>query len=223
MLNVNNLIGFGVGGSDLPTTATYISTYSSGADSASYTITNANLGTPYAGRRIVIGIACHFSGTATISSITVGGVAATKLVSSFGGGGLTSGVAFYIIEDSSNATANVVLNFSAALAGYAIAIWAMAEMNFTGATTSNAISNNTTSPSLSIPITISKTGVCLAITKGVVTSGITGYTINTAYQVEGTNSFAAGQTTITSPPGATNVVVTSSTSSYLSGAVVFFE
>ena len=227
MLSVNNLSGFGSGDAVVPAppiTSTYISTYSSGVNARSYTVTGANLGTPFPGRLIVIGIMGAFgSNSREYTAMSVGGVAATRISNLAVSGAIQSTCAFFAIQDSTNTTANIVANSSADLTGMGMAIWALSGVQSIYPTTTNGVAAPASVASISIPITMSTTGVCLVVGKGVGTMGITGFNLNANYAYESTNAFVAGDKVITlPPPGATNITMTSTTANYMAGLAVFY-
>lgn len=110
---VNELNGFGVGGS-APPISTYIGTTVDATNVTNYTFTSAAIGTASADRYVLIGVAGRGSlGSArTISSATIGGNTATlQANSSFG----DLYVGWIGLTVTTGTTATVVVNFSGAM------------------------------------------------------------------------------------------------------------
>lgn len=86
MLLVNQLIGFGVGGEDNSLALTYVTTQAySAAAHTSRTFSGVDIGAADA-RRYVVVVAQNGDNTDTMSSVTVGGAATTRLVTNTSGG-----------------------------------------------------------------------------------------------------------------------------------------
>lgn len=101
------------------------------SDLTTYTFTSKSLGTAQAGRKIIVVVGGLSGGSITISSVTVAGNSATAVVnpsSSTGPAGI------FIIDDSTNATGNIVVTFSGGSARCGIGVFAAYGLNSSTAT-----------------------------------------------------------------------------------------
>lgn len=124
MLQVSQLIGFGVGQPDA--SSVFTDSMVSGSDTVPYTFTNRAIGVAAPGRRIVVGVGLHNGTGAAISSLTIGGVPATQLVtvqhpSSWGM------AAIFILQVDAGTTATIVINCSAANR-VGVSVWAVYDL-----------------------------------------------------------------------------------------------
>lgn len=108
-----------------------------------YTFTTQALGTAAADRYLIIGVEQRFtSGTPTITSVTVGGVAATALFTEIDGGAATSSANMYIVAYPTGTTADIVVNHSGGCTSCGIGVWAAYGLR--SATPTDSGTSNTT-------------------------------------------------------------------------------
>lgn len=129
---INHLIGFGARRSvardaTVALTANPVST----ANASSYTFSSASIGTAATGRLVVVGVGGVQGGSGfTISSVTIGGNAATALTTLVEGtgGGNCAYACLYGLTVDSGTSADVVVNWSAGLASCGIGVWAVYDL-----------------------------------------------------------------------------------------------
>lgn len=114
MLHVNQLTGFGAGGSRTPLeTLTYITSGSNDSTAGTtYTFSGVSLGTAYEGRRIIV---CYSGSEAghDLTAVTVGGVSASQLAEfSFSSGNHRNEI--WMATVPTGTTGDIVLTSSAA-------------------------------------------------------------------------------------------------------------
>jgi len=141
---LNELMGFNAGGAANPSISFVACTHSTSA-LQNYTFTAASTGAAGATRRTLIGIAADDNATVhTISSVTVAGSAATELTD-YGAVAGNTNVGFYIIDNPSGTTADIVVNLSEVMTGgsASICVWAVNDLTSSApvATTTLASSN----------------------------------------------------------------------------------
>jgi hypothetical protein len=91
-------------------------------DRSTFTFSSQSLGTASDDRRIVVGI--HTGGTGTISSVSIGGVSATRLTRSLDGSG-NELCALWIAAVPTGTTGDVVVVWSTTTTNCAIGVWAV--------------------------------------------------------------------------------------------------
>jgi hypothetical protein len=137
------VVNFVISGGSVPFSLSYIGrTADNTSTLSSYTFSGQNVGAPSATRIIVLGITYVQTTTVTVSTVTVAGNNAVQATGAFGSN--TAGDAFtdiWYIADSSNTSANVVVNLSGAALRCTIEIYNVAG---TGAAFSAAGNNTTT-------------------------------------------------------------------------------
>src|SRR5688572_7947532 len=116
MLRINNLIGFGFG--SRPLEASFVGLVPDDeADLSTYTFTDANVGAAHPTRLVVVTINTEASGTGagSLTSVTIGGVAASIAVQRFQDNGSNRGlsaIAYALVPTGTTATITVVLTFT---------------------------------------------------------------------------------------------------------------
>jgi hypothetical protein len=98
----------------------YRNSYSSASTLTTYTFAACDIGTASAGRRVVVGITGASSGRTTVS-VTIGGVAATKLVEVQNGSSTTA--AIWNAHVPSGTTGDVVVTWSGSQLRCAVHVW----------------------------------------------------------------------------------------------------
>jgi len=127
--------------------ATYIAAKHSATSLTTHTFTGASIGTAAADRLVVVCVSSQTSSNRTISSATIGGNAATIVVSSANGinpGGIIC------LPVAAGTTADIVIKFSAGVSNCRIQVFTITGLNSTTAVSSNQGSGLTTAPSCAI-------------------------------------------------------------------------
>ena len=124
MLVATQLVGFGVAASAAPPAAAVFTANSSSAvASSTYSFTSQSLGTAAADRYVVVGVAGQSgSGAVAVSSMTIGGISASQLVSM---SETNNSIEFWIAAVPTGTTGTVTVNWAAQRARCAIVIWAV--------------------------------------------------------------------------------------------------
>lgn len=193
MLQVNNLVGFGgftaaAGGKVL----TYQTSTSDSTNASSYTFTAQAIGTAAADRYVIVGAAG--SNTASEpSSVTVGGVSATKAVGTAGG---NHSAGLWVALVTSGSTADIVVTWPGSIDRCAIGVWSATGLS--SVTPSNTATSNA-SPG-SCTVTTLADGFAIAYSHlgyGTVTWSGTGVTqdFNTSIEASVKNTGASAPTT----------------------------
>ena len=106
-----NLLGKSSNSTTNPTVS-FLGSHVDAVDRQEYTVPNATLGTAASNRSIVVAVggARANAGVRTITSLTVGGTAATEIARSFQGN--NDCLYFFIVEKASDTTGNIVATFS---------------------------------------------------------------------------------------------------------------
>lgn len=122
---VNQLIGFGAGGNRVATVS-FASSAVSTADLTTYTFSSASLGTAASNRKIVIAVSGAVHTTATVSTMTVGGVSAS-LITGTKVRWPTSlyGLEIWQADVPTGSTGDVVVTWSNAQNRTGIGVWAV--------------------------------------------------------------------------------------------------
>ncbi len=122
----------------------------------SYSFAGLAIGTAAVGRRVIVGCAASGAGLTAVSSLTVGGVAATSVVSQTDTSS-ASVAALYIIQVDTGTTATVAVTFNAASSrGAGCVVWAAYNI----ASTPTQTGSSTASP-LATTLNISAGGVAV--------------------------------------------------------------
>jgi hypothetical protein len=142
-------VGFGAGGVDA--TVTHTDNDRQDTPLTTYTFTGKSLGTAATGRRIIVGVTALNSASRTISSLTVGGHAATQVafVEASGGGGFVP-VGLYVIQVDTGTTANIVVTFSAGATRCGIGVFAAYDLLSSTATDTDTSTANPQTDSINV-------------------------------------------------------------------------
>lgn len=178
-------------------TFAFLQQATSTADSSSYTFASQNLGAADAARYIIVGIQCRRTlNTNTISSVTVGGVTASLVVTADRGN--QSKCAIYIAAVPTGTTGDVVVTFSGTANRCGIALWSA--VGISSATASDTDSSITgTAPTMSIDVPAGGFAVAVGCENALTTATWTGLTERSDTQAEITmtsasDEFASAQT-----------------------------
>lgn len=135
----------------------YITTVEDAGNLSTYTFTNASIGTATSDRLVVVVVTCADTGgsTSTLSSVTIGGSAATIHVSS-GTSEFITAVASRLV--SSGTTATVVLNFANALGRGACQIYRVWNYNNATPNATATVGGTTNASSRAVTVDIPATG-----------------------------------------------------------------
>lgn len=145
---LNNLIGFGSAFD--PINLTYVANAADTTNASSYTFSSQSFGGEDARRFVLVGLNARAAGAVTISSVTIGGVTATPLVTvTNSGGGDSSITAIYGSLVPTGTTGSVVVVASASLNRCNIGIWRLIANSMTPHATYSSTANN---PSVSMNV-----------------------------------------------------------------------
>ncbi len=134
-LAVTQLVGFGA--AEAGTSAATITKTDNAVDGSAtttYTFTNKAIGTAATGRRIIVGVSSGAGSSATISSLTIGGNAATQVAFLDGTVSLSMISAIYILQVDTGTTATIVVTFSGSRSSCGVGVWAAYDLQSSTAT-----------------------------------------------------------------------------------------
>ena len=125
MLSVTQLIGFMAGGEESPAQFIYKGSDTQEPNQSSYTYNAKDIGTASSDRVVIVGITAHDgSGSKDITSVTIGGVSATKLSNGDDASGVCSCDVWAAVVPSGT-TADIVFNLATSATKSAI-VWGVA-------------------------------------------------------------------------------------------------
>src|SRR3990167_5631292 len=160
MLNLTQYNGFSARAPSA--TVTYVGKTEDTSSATTYTFTDHAIGTAANDRYVIVGVFGFedSASTKTISSMTIGGVAATELVelSAATMGGCWG---FYGLSVPTGTTATIAVTFSAIQDGSAVMVWRANSLISTSP--SATATDNTSSAALSTTISIQDGGIGIAI------------------------------------------------------------
>jgi hypothetical protein len=221
MLNVNELVGFGVGGRG-QVTAEYISTVEDNTNKTTYTFAGRSLGAEGNQRKIAITV----TGTGgavdrTISSVSVAGVAGVQIVQEYINVSSLSRVsAIFLANVPTGTTGNVVVTGTGAFANCRIGVYAIRGLDEMKAIATNQSSSSSTT-SRTLSLTSNEAGCAIACANyGSGTATWSGLTSNYDAAMGGDKATGASENFTTS--GTKSITVTISSSGRLIGASAFF-
>ena len=175
MLLVNQLNGFGAAGVPaVPISFTSVDTPAANTTSqTTYTFSSASFGSAASVRVIVVAFASRANTTGrTISSVTIGGVAATAAaVGNYSSGGASDFAAIYYAELPSGTTGDVVITFSAAMLRCALQVFRMTGQD---SVTPSATATDTTGDPMDGDVNVVAGGAAVGVSA---TGGASGGTV----------------------------------------------
>lgn len=197
MFVVNNLIGFGAGGGLGPKTLTWVAVYNTGTNATDYSgsFDGISVGAAQSDRYVIVGVGGHrASGSPnSITSVTISGVSATKVVESISADATMSSLWIANVPTGSTVDIDVVWGVGQGRMG--IAVWYA-----TGLSAGTAVdSGGSTADPATDTLTTSSDGfgVGYAFTNDAGTATWTGFTEETSSdeQIEGVSNHSAASTT----------------------------
>lgn len=168
MLQVNQLIGFGVGGGNNgPYARTYVGRSSSTVDGSSFTFSGISFGTAYDDRLIVLAVtssaASGATGDTAISSVTIGGISATIIQQNHTRLGTRYALSAIISAAvPTGATGNVVVTFAASVLNCVVDLYTITGIVSQTPTASNGTVGPGDSTTLSTTLNVSSNGILIA-------------------------------------------------------------
>jgi hypothetical protein len=160
----------------LPLSLTYIASTFNGSNVSSYSFTGVNVGSTIAGgntRYILVAIhGCVQSTAGNVSSVTIGGVSATRAARQ--SATAVDPTEIWYIQDNTLTSADVVVNFSSTQIHCAISTWQL--VNPTSITPSSTGANVATATDVAVNITVAAGGVCMALASPNFNSGALSWT-----------------------------------------------
>lgn len=151
MFQSNHLIGFGAFSSDAGAAdadCSFVTSAQSTSDATTYTFSSQSFGAEAADRHILNTIAAGAASARTVSSSTIGGVAASELVDFEAHSG--SNAAMIIAAVPTGATGDVVVTFTGGMVRCAVGTYRVTGLNSTTPTGSGTDSTDALSASLNI-------------------------------------------------------------------------
>jgi len=100
----------------------YRNFYSDPANASTYTFTSADLGTAAANRHIIVGINGVGGSASQVSSVTIGGVSAARVIA--GTLQYNSPIEIWIAAVPTGATGDIVVNFNGSESAASVSVWA---------------------------------------------------------------------------------------------------
>lgn len=158
------LVGATSAASNLPT-LNWLGATSIVSTTSSFTFSGINIGTPSASRLVIVGVSGFNSTTRTLSSVTIAGNSTTAhigtAVSASFAGGIVSRA------DSTNSTANIVVNFSGTCTQCAIFVWVATNLN-----SNTPVQALTDGGSFSLDLSVQNQGPYVALVRASTSSNI---------------------------------------------------
>lgn len=175
----------------VPFAASYNGTVNGAAAGASITYANVPIGSPSSGRLVVVAVHWAISGSATVTSASIGGVPATIAAQ---GNGINNGVAFIYARVPTGSTASVVVSFSASVARSYVGCWSIVGQD-SDIPTSASVPAGGSTPNKSVTLSALAGGVSIFASQGDTSGSWTGatadYTIVSTDRPSGARSFPA--------------------------------
>lgn len=168
-------------------TTTYYGQTSDTVDRSIYTFSSFAIGPASGERRIVVAVTGFIGDSATISSVTIGGVSATLHVTTGSGSAHPGAVASAVV--SSGTAADVVITFSTTVSACSIEVYALTGRSTSASTTWNNYVASASTITVS-PVTTGATSSEVVILQGSGTRTTSGRTVS------GTNFAVSGQGTV---------------------------
>jgi hypothetical protein len=164
MLRVNSLIGFGGRRpAGPPSEFSFVAAQAIATDLTTYTFDNGggnfDFGADDANRRITAAIAWRSTPAQTVSSLTIGGVGATAIVTGVTG---LSAVAIYIANVPTGANGTVVITFSGTALRCGVGVYRMVNSTSTATATDTDVVTNSDPASLSVNVTAGGAAIAVA-------------------------------------------------------------
>lgn len=132
------------------------------ADAASYSFSSQAIGTAASDRLVIVAVHWDASSSRTISSATIGGVAATVAVQKINSGATPTGVGLIYAAVPTGTTATVAVTMSGGVVRMGIGLWTLTGHLSNTPTTTNSSENASSGTSLSASVTPSAGGVVVA-------------------------------------------------------------
>jgi len=116
---------FRFGGTSL--TDSFVGSFESTLNASTYTFTNADIGNANASRVVAVGVVIYDTSANGLTSVTIGGNAATKAIDTSTAGDVGTGrvAGIYYLVVAAGTTATIVVNTSAAAQSCGVAVWAL--------------------------------------------------------------------------------------------------
>jgi len=186
------MIPFGMfSGASTPPSVSYCGVYFSTTDVSSYSFTGVNIGAAATSRLVVVVLlSSYFDGSDIVTSLTIGGVAATKHVNT-GTGNPDVGIFSLSVPAGTSTTVNVTLNTADNRS--AIAVFSLYDLQSTSPQSVNSV-GGTPASSVSTSVAVKKDGITIVGATG--NSGTantaTNWTISVDQDVESNDGIQAG-------------------------------
>lgn len=159
MFMTNQLIGFGA--FDIEASVFFTANAKNDNALTTYTFSTQSIGAAQAGRRIIVAAGCPANGVdRTISSVTIGGDAATAIgtIASGAGGGAFAQAQLFVLQVDTGTTADIVVTWSGAADRCSVGVWAAYDLQ---SSTPTATLTSTANPQTGT-INVSAGGILIA-------------------------------------------------------------
>lgn len=164
-LTVNNLTGFDVGATAIPggatPTLTFVGCTFNNTNLGTYTFAAQNVSTAGANRHTIVGVIATDSATSfNVSSLTIGGDAATE-VADQGGTGLGD-AALYIMANAADTAEDIVVTWSESVSNTAICVWAAYDLSSATPVGTNT-AFDTAAAAMTLSVNTSANGIAVGV------------------------------------------------------------
>jgi len=152
--------GGGGGGGGGPATLSYRTSTSDGTDASSYTFSAQDIGNASAGRRVIVCIGWANAAQRAVTSVTIGGTAATQAAQA---NAATCGAAIFYAVIASGTTADIVVNLNGTATRCCISVYAGDSLQSSTPVDSGGIVDNLTTTTVSdIEVKVDGFLICFA-------------------------------------------------------------
>ena len=172
----------------LPTKEFQATTFD-GTALTTYTFASQNIGIASSTRRVIVAVRILSSAARTISSVTVGGVAATAVVTRTVTNFFNYRLSFYIADVPTGTTADVVITNSGACEASSISVWAAYNLASSIAVDSD-LSTNTSSPFAIPSLSTTEGGILVAASLSLTGGAVSASWTNATERSDVSSSYA---------------------------------
>jgi hypothetical protein len=147
-------------------TLSWLGATSTVSTATTYTFTGVDIGTPSPSRLVIVGVSAYNATARTFSSATVAGNATTAHIGTAVSASFPGGIVS--IADTTNSTADIVVNFSGTCTECAIFVWVVTNLD-----SNTPVATNTDPGSFSLSLSVQARGPYVALVRGATSNNIT--------------------------------------------------